>query len=71
MTKRGIIPQLERSAVICRFAKEIELFRVIDCLKKRGLEIRDIKRFADMVQEGSCRRTLRERELFEARKIPG
>ena len=41
--------QLERSGSTRRFSRRRELTpRVIDCLKKTGLEIRDIKRFVDM-----------------------
>lgn len=59
--KEGLFPNLERSGSTRRFGEgELELLRVIDCLKKTGLEIRDIKRFVDMVQRGR-RRTLRER----------
>ena len=51
--KEGLFPNLERSGSTRRFGEgELELLRVIDCLKKTGLEIRDIKRFVDMVQEG-------------------
>ena len=57
--KEGLFPNLERLGSTRRFGEgELELLRVIDCLKKTGLEIRDIKRFVDMVQE-----------LFEARKV--
>ena len=60
--KEGLFPNLERSGSTRRFGEgELELLRVIDCLKKTGLEIRDIKRFVDMVQE--------RKELFEARKV--
>ena len=42
--KEGLFPDLERSSGIRRFSeKEIEALRVIECLKKSGLEIKDIK----------------------------
>lgn len=68
--KEGLFPNLERLGSTRRFGEgELELLRVIDCLKKTGLEIRDIKRFVDMVQEGpstyaarrSCSRRARSR----------
>ena len=50
--KEGLFPNLERLGSTRRFGEgELELLRVIDCLKKTGLEIRDIKRFVDMVQK--------------------
>ena len=67
--KEGLFPNLERSGGTRRFGEgELELLRVIDCLKKTGLEIRDIKRFVDMVQEGPSTYAARK-ELFEARKV--
>ena len=66
--KEGLFPNLERAGNIRRFGgDELELLRVIECLKKTGLEIKDIKRFVDMVQEGPS--TYAERkQLFEVRK---
>ena len=67
--KEGLFPRLERSNGIRRFGEqELELLRIIDCLKKTGLEIKDIKRFVEMVQEGPSTYGER-RELFEARKV--
>ena len=41
--KEGLFPNLERSSGIRRFSdKEIEALRVIECLKKSGVEIKDI-----------------------------
>ena len=67
--KEALFPRLERSNGIRRFGEqELELLRIIDCLKKTGLEIKDIKRFVEMVQEGPSTYGER-RELFEARKV--
>ena len=67
--KEGLFPNLERLGSTRRFGEgDLELLRVIDCLKKTGLEIRDIKRFVDMVQEGPSTYAARK-ELFEARKL--
>ena len=46
---------------------EIEAIRVIECLKKSGLEIKDIKQFFAWVSEGSSTYANRK-ELFEIRK---
>lgn len=44
--KEGLFPNLERSSGIRRFSShEVESLRVIECLKKSGLEIKDIKQF--------------------------
>ena len=38
--KEGLFPNLERSSGIRRFSeKEIEALRIIECLKKTGMEI--------------------------------
>ena len=43
------------------------LLRIIECLKKSGLEIKDIKQFFIWVSEGSSSYEKRK-ELFETRK---
>lgn len=43
------------------------MLRIIDCLKKTGLEIKDIKKFVAMAQEGSSSYAARK-ELFEVRR---
>ena len=66
--KEGLFPDLERSSGIRRFSeKEIEALRVIECLKKSGLEIKDIKLFMEWCSEGSATYQ-RRKELFECRK---
>lgn len=62
--KEGLFPGMERSSGIRRFGeKEVEALRVIECLKKSGLEIKDIKQFMEWCSEGS--RTYPQRlELF-------
>lgn len=51
---QGLFPYLERESGIRKFTeKEIEALRVIECLKKSGLEIKDIKRFMEWCAEGS------------------
>ena len=50
----GLFPTMERSGVIRKFGpNEIEALRVIECLKKSGLEIRDIRRFLEWCAQGS------------------
>ena len=41
--KEGLFPNLKRAGSIRQFDEdELELLRIIDCLKKTGLEIKDI-----------------------------
>ena len=66
--KEGFFPNLERKGNIRYFSdNELESLRIIECLKKSGLEIKDIKQFFFWVSEGSSSYEKRK-ELFEARK---
>ena len=52
--KQGLFPQLTRESGIRKFSdNEIEALRVIECLKKSGLELKDIKLFMEWCAEGS------------------
>ena len=71
--KEGLFPNLQRDSGIRRFGEqELEALRVIDCLKKSGLELRDIKQFMAWCTEGSAtypqRRALflKQKEQVEA-----
>ena len=53
--KEGFFPNLERKGNIRYFSdNELEALRIIECLKKSGLEIKDIKQFFLWVSEGSA-----------------
>ena len=66
--KEGLFPNMQRSSGIRRFAEtELEALRVIECLKKSGMEIRDIKQFMEWCTEGSSTYPKR-RELFLRQK---
>lgn len=66
--KEGLFPHLERTSGIRKFSdNELETLRVIDCLKKSGLEIKEIKQFMLWCTEGASTYQKRK-ELFEARK---
>ena len=66
--KEGLFPNIERSSGIRKFSEsEIEALRVIECLKKTGMEIKEIKQFIDWCSEGPSTYEKR-RDLFEARK---
>ena len=66
--KEGLFPDMERSSGIRRFGeKEIEALRVIECLKKSGMEIKDIKMFMEWCSQGNSTYG-RRRELFLKQK---
>lgn len=66
--KEGLFPNMYRESGIRKFdEKEIEALRVIECLKKSGLKIKDIKQFMQWCEQGSETYTKR-RELFERQK---
>lgn len=66
--KQGLFPHLERTSGIRHFSeREVETLRMIECLKKSGLEIKDIKQYMDWCVEGNS--TLPQRkELFEKQR---
>lgn len=67
--KEGLLPFVERSNGGIRMFKrdDFEQLFIIDCLKKAGVSIKDIKTFMDWVQQGDG--TIDERlELFRKRR---
>lgn len=71
--KEGLFPDMERSNGIRRFGqRELEALRVIECLKKSGMEIKDIRQFMEWCAQGSStypqRRAMfiRQKESVEA-----
>ncbi len=66
--KEGLFPDIKRVSGIRQFdEKEIEAIRVIECLKKSGMEIKDIKQFMEWCAQGPQTYALR-RELFLKQK---
>ncbi|MGI6181748.1 MAG: MerR family transcriptional regulator [Agathobaculum sp.] len=66
--KQGLFPQIRRVSGIRKFSDtEIEALRVIECLKKSGLEIKDIKQFMDWCAEGKATYPQRK-ALFEKQR---
>ena len=62
--KEGLFPDMQRESGIRKFGeKEIEALRIIECLKKSGLEIKDIKQFMQWCMQGNETYALR-RDLF-------
>ena len=66
--KEGLFPGIQRAAGIRQFSeKELEALRVIECLKKSGLEIKEIRQFMQWCAQGSETYPLR-RALFLTQK---
>lgn len=66
--KEGLFPEMERSSGMRRFSdKELDALRVIECLKKSGLEIKDIRNFMEWCRQGSSTYPQRK-ELFIKQK---
>lgn len=66
--REGLFPDMQRSSGIRRFTeKEIDILRVIECLKMSGLELKEIRQFIKWCQEGSQSYEKRY-DLFQKRK---
>lgn len=66
--KQGLFPNLERHSGIRKFTnRDLEVIRIIECLKKSGLEIKDIKNFMDWCTQGAATYPQRK-ALFEKQK---
>ena len=66
--KEGLFPDMMRVSGIRKFSdRELETLRVIECLKKSGMEIKDIRQFFEWVEEGPSTYPNRK-AMFEARK---
>ena len=66
--KEGLFPHMTRASGIRKFSDtETESLHMIECLKKSGMEIKEIKQFMAWCTEGPSTYAQR-RELFENRK---
>ena len=66
--KEGLFPDIKRISGIRKFDEnEIEAIRVIECLKRSGMEIKDIKKFMEWCTEGKKTYSKR-RDLFIKQK---
>ncbi|MGN0383998.1 MAG: MerR family transcriptional regulator [Eubacterium sp.] len=66
--KEGLFPKIQRESGIRKFDEsEVEAIRMIECLKKSGLKIKDIKLFMQWCVKGSETYPLRK-EFFENQK---
>ena len=69
--REGLFPNMKRESNIRKFDdSEIETLRIIECLKKSGMEIKDIRRYMELCSKGSS--TYAERKaLFEKQRESG
>lgn len=66
--KEGFFPNMKRKGNIRYFGEEdLEIIRIIQCLKKTDLEIKEIYTFIQWLREGSSSYEKRK-NLFESRK---
>ena len=66
--KEGLFPDMMRVSGVRKFSdRELETLRVIECLKKSGMEIKDIQQFMDWCAEGPATYPQRK-AMFEERK---
>ncbi len=53
--KEGLFPEMQRTSGIRQFSdRELDALHVIECLKKSGLEIKDIRQFMEWCTQGSA-----------------
>lgn len=66
--KEGLFPNMKRESNIRKFDdSEIETLRIIECLKKSGMEIKDIRRYMELCSKGNS--TYPERKaLFDKQR---
>jgi DNA-binding transcriptional MerR regulator len=68
--KEGLFPNITRSSGIRQFSDtELEALRIIECLKKSGLEIKDIKKFMEWCKQGSSTYPMRKALFVKQREI--
>ena len=69
--KSGLLPFMGRSESGYRLfsEKDIATLRIIDCLKKTGMPIKEIKKFSDWLQEGDSSLQQRYKMFLERKKV--
>lgn len=68
--KEGLFPELGRSSGIRQFGdQDLEALRVIECLKRSGLEIKDIKLFMQWCMKGSETYPQRKELFYKQKEI--
>ena len=68
--KQGLFPNMERVSGIRKFSEtEIEALRVIECLKKAGMSLKDIREYIHLAMEGDSTIEERLQLFYRQRKI--
>lgn len=68
--KEGLFPGLPRASGVRQFREpDLERLRVIECLKKAGVEIKDIKRFMEWCEQGSSTYPVRHDFFLHQEKV--
>lgn len=69
LCKEGLFGEIERKSTVRKFhEKDIETLRVIQCLKKSGLEIKEIKYFMDLNAKKEKIPMLKEKKFLKSKK---
>lgn len=69
--KEGLLPFVERKESGYRIftEKDIAALRIIDCLKKTGMSIREIRQFSEWIEQGDASLQQRYEMFLERRRI--
>lgn len=69
--KEGLLPFVERKESGYRIftEKDIATLRIIDCLKKTGMSIREIRQFSEWIEQGDASLQQRYEMFLERRRI--
>mgnify|MGYP000518632849 CR=1 FL=1 len=68
--KEGLLPGLKRVSGIRKFSEnELETLRLIECLKKSGVKLKDIKQFMQWCEQGSSTYSLRYEFFLQQEKL--
>lgn len=69
--REGLLPFMKRSESGYRIFDEndIELLRIIECLKKTGMPLKEIRRFIDWIQQGDASLEQRYQMFLERKRM--
>lgn len=68
--KEGLFPNMMRTSGIRKFTEnELKAIEIIECLKKSGLEIKEIKQFIEWCQQGKDTYELRYNLFLKQKKV--
>ena len=69
--KEGLLPFIDRQESGCRVfsEKNMEALRIIDCLKKTGMFIKEIRQFSQWLEQGDAALRQRYEMFLERRRV--